>query len=148
MFGFCPDSSTLENLRHGQSLMRECDHGSIVQMHKWWQDQNTYYAFQSKAGAKWFANHGGPKRFMKMVEQCVPKKIRPPLADPFAVELCCHSCGKAFDATKKKHVVKICRCVCGTKVVHEECFMPDVCVFCKVNYSKVVREESLLSINV
>ena len=147
MLGFRPDRSTLENLLHGEQLMRECDHGSILQMQKWWQDQNTYYAFESKAGARWFANHGGPKQFMKMVEQCVPKKSRPPLADPFDVELLCHSCGKAFDLSKKKHVVQICRCVCGTKVAHEECFMPITCVFCNVKFSKVIREENLLRIN-
>ena len=147
MLGFRPDQSTLQNLEHGEQLMRECDHGSIVQMHKWWQDQNTYYAFESKAGARWFADHGGPKKFMKLVEEYVPQKTPPPLADPFDVELFCHSCGKAFDSTKKKHVVQICRCVCGTKVVHEDCFMPDTCVFCKVKMSKVIREENLLRIN-
>jgi len=147
MLGFRPDRSTYENWKHGEALMKECDHGSIVQIHKWFQDPTTYYAFQSKAGARWFADHGGPKKFMKIVEECVPKKTRPDLADPFSIELTCHSCGKAFDMTKKKHVVKICRCVCGTKVCHEDCFMPDTCVFCKVKMTKIVREESLLRIN-
>tara|TARA_B110000858_G_scaffold197568_1_gene259699 strand:+ start:1412 stop:1858 length:447 start_codon:yes stop_codon:yes gene_type:complete len=147
MLGFRPDRSTLENLLHGEQLLRECDHGSILQLQNWWQDPTTYYAFESKAGARWFAKHGGPKRFMKMVEQCVPKKTRPPLADPFAVELFCHSCSKIFDSTKKRHVVQICRCICGTKVTHEECYMPETCVFCNVKFSKVVREENLLRIN-
>jgi hypothetical protein len=147
MMGFRPDRSTRENLLHGKQLLLECDHGSIVQLQRWWQDPNTYYAFESKAGARWFAEHGGPKRFMKIVEQCLPKKVPPPLADPFAVELLCHSCGKAFDSTKKKHVVQICRCLCGTKTTHEECYMPQSCVFCKVEYTKVVREEDLLRIN-
>ena len=147
MLGFRPDRSTLQNLQHGEQLMQECDHGSILQMHRWWQQQDTYYAFESKAGAQWFASHGGPKKFLKMVEQCVPKKAPPPLANPFTVELFCHSCGKVFDDTKKKHVVQICRCICGTKVAHEECYMPGTCVFCKVKFTKVVREENLLRIN-
>ena len=147
MLGFRPDKSTFENFQHGEQLMRDCGHGSIIQIHKWFQDPTTYYAFESKAGARWFAEHGGPKRFMKMVEDCVPKKSRPPLADPYAVEMFCHSCGEPFDSTKKKHVVKICRCVCGTKVTHEDCFMPETCVFCKVKMSKVIRKENLLRIN-
>lgn len=77
MLGFRPDRSTLENLLHGEQLRRECGHGSILQLQNWWQDPTTYYAFESKAGARWFAEHGGPKRFMKMVEQCVPKKNAP-----------------------------------------------------------------------
>ena len=147
MLGFRPDKSTYENLKHGETLMSECDHGSIYQLQKWWQDPTTYYAFESKAGAKWFAEHGGPKKFMKIVEQCVPDKPRPALANPYEVELFCHSCGMPFDSVKKNQVVKICRCVCGTKVTHEDCFMPDTCVFCKVKMTKLIRNENLLRIN-
>tara|TARA_B110000858_G_C17787997_1_gene468229 strand:+ start:990 stop:1436 length:447 start_codon:yes stop_codon:yes gene_type:complete len=147
MFGFRPDKSTFENLRYGQQLMQKCNHGSVTQLQKWFQDPVTYYAFESKAGAKWFAEHGGPKKFMKLVEKYVPNKQPPPLADPYSVEMFCHSCGEAFESTKKKHLVKICRCVCGTKVTHEDCFMPETCVFCKVKMTKVVREEKLLCIN-
>ena len=60
MLGFRADRSTLENLLHGEQLMRECNHGSILQLQNWWQDPTTYYAFESKAGARWFAEHGGP----------------------------------------------------------------------------------------
>ena len=46
--GFRPDKGTLENLRHGEALMRECDHGSILQMHKWFQDQNSVMTITTK----------------------------------------------------------------------------------------------------
>ena len=148
MFGFCPDKSTFENLKHGEELLQQCDHGSVLQLHNWWQDPNMYYAFESKAGAKWLAEHGGPKRFLRMVESRLPNKKEPSLADPVCVETLCHSCSKPFDSTKKKLCVKICRCVCGTKVVHEDCFVPTVCPVCNVKMSKVVRKENLLKINV
>jgi len=147
MLGFCPDQSTFENLKHGEKLLQQCDHGSVIQLHQWWQDPNMYYAFETKAGAKWLAEHGGPKQFLNMVESRLPNKKKLALEDPFKVEMLCHSCSKPFDSTKKKVMVQICRCVCGTKVTHEDCFMPDDCPMCNVKMSKILRKEDLLKIN-
>ena len=32
-------------------------------------------------------------------------KTRPPLADPFSVELFCHSCGEAFDVNEEENIL-------------------------------------------
>lgn len=147
MLGFCPDKSTLENLKHGEELLKQCGHGSIIQIHKWWQDPNTYYAFQSKEGCRWLAKNGGPKKFLQMVEQHVPEVNRPALADPFHVELICHSCSKPFESTKKNLHVKVCRCICGTKIVHKHCFMPENCPICGVKMTTSISKKALLQIN-
>ena len=147
MLGFRPDKSTEENLRHGEELLKKCNHGSIYQLQKWWQDPNMYYAFESKAGARWLARHGGPPKFLAMVEAHMPERKHISIADPFSVQLKCHSCGQPFEETEKKMTVKICRCVCGTKVTHTDCFMPETCPLCNVKMSVVVRKEDLLKIN-
>ena len=147
MFGFCPDKSTFENFKHGEELLKQCGHGSILQLHNWWQDPNTYYAFQSKAGCRWLSKNGGPKKFIQMVEQYVPDLKTPALADPFQVELICHSCTNPLETTKKNTHVKVCRCLCGTKVVHKHCYMPEVCPVCSVTITTSISKKALLKIN-
>lgn len=143
MLGFVPENSTLENLRHGESLLRQCSHGSVYQIHKWWQDPNMYYAFESKQGARWMAEHGGPPKFMSMVEKVVPnRKHRPEVAEP-DFQPKCYSCGEAFEYFTKKIPIKVCRCMCGTRVVHPKCFMPVVCPVCNIKMSHSVRTEAI-----
>lgn len=145
MLGFLPESSTLQNLNHGKELLSCCNHGSVWQMHKWWQDPNMYYAFESKKGAQWFARHGGPKNFMKLVAETAPEKKIPKVPNPFKVEPMCHSCMKPFESFTKNIPLKIYRCMCGTKITHPTCFMPSVCPICGVTASVFTRNQSLLA---
>lgn len=145
MLGFLPENSTLQNLNHGKRLLSKCDHGSIRQIHKWWQDPNMYYAFESKKGAEWFARHGGPITFMKMVGENAPEKNTPKLPNPFTVQPKCHSCMKPFSSFTKTIPVVIYRCMCGTKIVHPGCFMPAECPICRVTASVFTREQSILA---
>ena len=85
MLGFVPENSTLQNLEHGNRLLQQCNHGSIRQIHNWWQDPNMYYAFESKKGAEWFAKHAGPPTFMSMVAENAPEPSVPKIANPFDV---------------------------------------------------------------
>ena len=143
MLGFLPEKSTQENLKHGQELMKQCAHGSLYQIHEWWQNPNMYYAFESKKGARWMAQHGGPPKFMSMVESVVPeKKARPKAADA-EFQPQCFSCGELFEYFTKKIPIKVCRCMCGTKVVHPKCFMPETCPVCNIKMSKKVRTEAI-----
>lgn len=143
MLGFLPESSTRQNLAHGQKLMQQCPHGSIFQISQWWQDPNMYYAFESKKGARWMADHGGPKKFMKMVEQVVPDKtFRPQIAEP-DLQPRCFSCNEPFEYFTKKIPIKVCRCMCGTRVVHPKCFMPVHCPVCNIKMSHSVRTEAI-----
>lgn len=143
MLGFLPENSTLQNLEHGKSLLSKCSHGSVQQIHEWWQDPNMYYAFESKRGARWMGEHGGPIRFMSMVESVVPEKIiRPETAVP-ELQPVCHSCGETFEYFTKPLLINICRCMCGTRAVHPKCFMPDTCPVCNIKMSKSLRKESI-----
>lgn len=144
MLGFLPENSTLQNLNHGKKLLLCCNHGSVLQIQRWWQDPNTYYAFESRNGALWFAEHGGPKNFMKTVAQTLPEIALPKLPNPFVVEPICHSCMKSFKSFTKEKPVKIYRCMCGTKITHTQCFMPAMCPICRVRASVSVRTQSLL----
>ncbi len=143
MLGFLPENSTRQNLDHGKHLMQQCQHGSIFQISEWWQDPNMYYAFESKKGARWMAAHGGPKKFMKMVEDVVPdKSFRPDIAKP-DFQPRCFSCGEAFEYFTKKIPIKVCRCMCGTRVVHPKCFMPITCPVCNIKMSHSIRTEAI-----
>ena len=145
MLGFVPEHSTQQNLKHGEKLLKQCNHGSIHQIHKWWQDPNMYYAFESKAGAEWFGKHGGPPNFMAMVADHAPSICVPKLPDPFKVEPVCYSCMKTFESFTKPIQIKVYRCMCGTKIVHPECFMPEDCPVCRVKASVFKREQSISS---
>lgn len=145
MLGFTPESSTRQNLQHGQKLLATCDHGCIQQIHKWWQDPNMYYAFETKEGAKWFGRHGGPTNFMNLVAKNAPTVKQPPLPDPYDVQPHCHSCMNPFKSFTKAIPVKVYRCMCGTKVVHPNCFMPEHCPICRIKASVFQREQSILS---
>ena len=104
-----------------------------------------YYAFGSKKGAQWFAEHGGPTKFMKLVIEHA-KEITPPhIKSPFKVEPICHSCSQTFDSFTKPIPIKVYRCMCGTKIVHPECFMPSQCPICRVTACVFKREQSILS---
>jgi hypothetical protein len=145
MLGFLPENSTQQNLQHGERLLRQCAHGSIRQIHKWWQDPNMYYAFETKKGAAWFAKHGGPPNFMSMVAENAAEPCAPGIANPFEAIPVCHSCMKPFDSFTKPIPILIYRCMCGTKIVHPGCFMPNVCPICRVKASMFTREQSILS---
>lgn len=143
MLGFLPENSTEQNLRHGHDLMKQCTHGSIFQISEWWQNPNMYYAFESKKGARWMAEHGGPPEFMKLVESVVPDKTsRPKLATP-EYQPKCYSCGEPFEYFTKKIPIKVCRCMCGTRVVHPKCFMPTTCPVCNIKMSHSTRTEAI-----
>ena len=145
MLGFLPENSTRQNLQHGHQLLKTCNHGSIRQIHAWWQDANMYYAFQSKAGAKWVAEHGGPPEFMSMVAEHAPTPSVPDLPNPFAVVPMCHSCMQPMDSFTKAIPLLVYRCMCGTKIVHPNCFMPKECPICRVKASMFKRQQSILS---
>lgn len=145
MLGFLPESSTKQNLEHGEKLLSKCNHGSIRQIHKWWQDPNMYYAFETKKGAEWFAEHGGPKNFMSLVAQKAPDITLPHIPNPCKVEPVCHSCMKPFESFTKPIPMLVYRCMCGTKIVHPDCFMPKDCPICRVKASMFKREQSILS---
>lgn len=145
MLGFRPENSTEQNLKHGEQLLTQCDHGSIHQIQKWWQDPNMYYAFETKKGAEWFGKHGGPTKFMNMVCKHVPEITPPPIKSPFKIEPFCHSCMQPFDSFTKPIPIKIYRCMCGTKIVHPSCFMPHQCPICRINACVFKREQSILS---
>lgn len=145
MLGFVPENSTRQNLKHGEKLLQQCEHGSIRQIHKWWQDPNMYYAFESKKGAEWFAKHGGPPKFMNIVAEGATKPDVPKLPNPFSVVPMCHSCMKPFDSFAKPIPMLVYRCMCGTKIVHPDCFMPSECPICRVKASMFKREQSILT---
>jgi len=145
MLGFTPENSTKQNLEHGVRLLALCNHGSIQQIHKWWQDPNMYYAFETKKGASWFGSHGGPTKFMDMVGTNAPDVEAPPLPNPFKVQPQCHSCMKSFKSFTKPMPIKVYRCMCGTKIVHPNCFMPDYCPICRIKASVFLREQSISS---
>lgn len=143
MLGFLPENSTLDNLKHGEKLLRECSHGSVYQIHEWWQNPNMYYAFESKRGARWMSEHGGPEQFMALVEKVVPdrKTTRKVLELDFTPR--CYSCSEPFEYFTKPIHIKVCRCMCGTRVTHPKCFMPKVCPVCCIEMSKSLRHEAL-----
>ena len=145
MLGFVPENSTTQNLEHGERLLRICNHGSIRQIHNWWQDPNMYYAFESKAGAEWVAKHGGPPTFMSMVAERAPKPSVPDLPNPFDVVPVCNSCMQPFESFTKPIPILVYRCMCGTKIVHPECFMPEECPVCRVKASMFKRQQSISS---
>lgn len=126
--------------------MRECDHGSVLQMHKWWQDRATYYAFETRGGAEWFAAHGGPPRFMRMVAEHLPSAERPKLASPFGAEPKCYSCGESFGSLHKKSKYAVHRCTCGTKITHVKCFMSTACPVCSTKMNTLEYELPLSKI--
>lgn len=143
MLGFLPESSTLQNLRHGEKLLKECSHGCVRQIHEWWQNPNMYYAFESKQGARWMSENGGPKQFLAMVEKVVSevkheRKVCTPDYTP-----CCFSCSEPFEYFTKPIHIQVCRCMCGTRVTHPKCFMPKVCPVCNIAMSKSLRHEAI-----
>ena len=132
MLGFAPEKGTKANLEYGESLMRELPHGSVLQMQRWWQDPMTYHAFETKAGARWFGQHGGPTTFMNVVQEYLPEGKRERFRSPMKVEPKCYSCGESFGSLSKKAKYSVHRCTCGSKYTHTGCFMPKVCPICTV----------------
>ena len=43
----------------------------------------------------------------------------------------------------KKIPIKVCRCMCGTRVVHPKCFMPITCPVCNIKMSQTTRTEAI-----
>ena len=146
MLGFSPEKGTRQNLAYGEALLRESDHGSVWQMHKWWQDRATYYAFETRAGAEWFGAHGGPPRFMRVVASRLPEAQRPKMASPFGVEPKCYSCGESFGSLHKRGKYTVHRCTCGSKITHTGCFMSTVCPICAVQINSLEYEVPLTKI--
>lgn len=144
MLGFLPENSTKQNLIHGEKLLEQCDHGSVKQIQTWWQDPNMYYAFESKKGAEWMAEHGGPEKFMNMVKDHCPTVCPPPIISPFKIEPVCYSCGETMNSLNKKMPLKVFRCMCGTKIVHASCFMPKVCPLCGIKATVFKREQTIM----
>ena len=144
MLGFLPENSTRQNLTHGEKLIEQCNHGSIKQIHAWWQDPNMYYAFESKKGAEWMAEHGGPQTFMRMVKEHCPAVRPPPMISPFKIEPVCYSCGESMHSVNKKMPLKVFRCMCGTKIVHATCFMPKSCPICGIQATVFHREQTIM----
>lgn len=145
MLGFTPENSTKQNLDHGKKLLTACDHMCIQQIHTWWQDPNMYYAFKTKKGAEWFGKYGGPTKFMEMVGENAPDVDIPPLPSPYKVQPQCHSCMKPFKSFTKPIPIKVCRCMCGTRIVHPSCFMPHQCPICRTKATIFQREQSISS---
>lgn len=146
MLGFFPEASTRENLRYGERLLNECDHGSVHQLVDFWQDPNMYYAFESKSGAEWISDVGrGPKRFMKLVADSMPpKKERPAVPRP-SCSVKCYSCGKHFESFTKPINFCIYRCMCtNQKVVHPKCFMNKACALCGTEYTVKKIQKKIL----
>lgn len=143
MLGFLPERSTKQNLEHGEALLRRCNHGSVHQIHEWWQNPNMYYAFETKEGARWMSEHGGPKRFLQLVESVVPEnKVERKVAVPEYTPRC-YSCSECFEYFTKPIQIQVCRCMCGTRVTHPKCFMPKVCPICNIKMSKSLRKEAI-----
>ena len=141
MLGFVPDVSMRDNLSHGQHLLDQCNHGSLNQIQKFWQDPNMYYAFESKAGAEWMAKHGGPPQFMQLVAATMPAKpCRNKVPRPCG-DVMCYSCGERFESFVKPIDFYIYRCMCNEKFVHKHCFMGKTCAWCGVEYTKKVCEQ-------
>jgi len=134
-----------QNLDHGEKLLAKCSHGCIQQIHNWWQDPNMYYAFETKEGARWFGKHGGPTKYMEIVGANAPDVEMPFLPNPYKVQPVCHSCMKPFESFTKPIHIKVCRCMCGTKIVHPNCFMPKECPICRIKSSIFQREQSISS---
>lgn len=146
MLGFTPENGTRGNLEYGESLMRESDHGSVKQMHAWWQDLMTYHAFKTKAGARWFGEHGGPKKFMRVVEEYLPSAERPHLPNPSKVEPKCFSCGESFGSLTKRGKYTVHRCTCGSKITHVGCFVSTVCPICCTKINALEYDTQLIKI--
>lgn len=140
MLGFVPDVSMRDNLDHGKRLIEECDHGSVHQLQKFWQDPNMYYAFQSRAGAEWMARHGGPPKFMRMVASALPIKPKKERVPRPCASVNCYSCGKKFESFVKPVDFCIYRCMCTQKIVHKKCFMGKICAWCGTEYTVKVCE--------
>lgn len=143
MLGFLPENSTKQNLDHGERLLGQCDHGSVLQIHEWWQNPNMYYAFESKRGAQWMSDHGGPKRYLEMVKSVLADPPPVPAIETPDYRPKCYSCGETFEYFTKAIEVKVCRCMCGTRVVHPKCFMPTTCPICNIKMSKSHRKEAI-----
>lgn len=143
MLGFAPEKGTAANLAYGKALMRESDHGSVLQMQRWWQDRAVYYAFETRGGAEWFGAHGGPPRFMEMVAARLPEAVRPKVVSPFGAEPKCYSCGESFGSLHKVGKYTVHRCTCGTKITHTGCFMHATCPICAVDVNSLEYEVAL-----
>ena len=141
MLGFLPDASTRDNLEHGKKLLGQCSHGSIQQIHDWWQDPNMYYAFKSRKGALWMSENGGPSRFMRMVAQNTPEVKAPIDCGGIDATVRCYSCEEAFSSFVKPIDFCVYRCMCPQKVTHVGCFMGEVCAWCGTQYTKKTCEQ-------
>ena len=83
--------------------------------------------------------------FMSMVAENAPEISVPKVPNPFDVVPTCHSCMKPFESFTKPIPVLVYRCMCGTKIVHPDCFMPKECPICRVKASVFKREQSISS---
>lgn len=145
MIGFSPYVSTEHNLKHGNKLIQECDHPTVRQIQEWWQDRNTYYAFESHEGALWWGKHGGPKKFCTLLASKLPYKPPPKISSPLGIELKCYSCEEHLENMHKNMSFKIHRCPCGSKFTHKKCFMPNTCPVCGTDYAITTHETTIAS---
>lgn len=145
MFGFSPHVPMRQNLEHGKQLLLQCNEDTVAQVNEWWQNRNTYYAFESKEGALWWGSHGGPEKFCTLLASKIKyKEKRNKILSPLGIEVQCYSCESKLDIHKQCPFT-ICRCPCGSKFVHKKCFMPKSCPICGVEYAKTHHETKIIN---
>lgn len=114
----------------------------------WTQDPDALYAFESSAGAAWWAEHGGPKALCKVLQARKTHTERAPIPVARPQAPTCFACDTPLCDTLLEPVETIVvKCGCRSKIIHTKCadmFERTVCVFCDMKYSMCTQKGRLL----
>jgi hypothetical protein len=114
----------------------------------WTQDPDVCYAFESSAGAAWWARHGGPQSLCKTLEARHVPTSRPPVPVAQPQAPLCFACSTPLCGTMLEPLESIVvKCGCRSKIIHTGCahmFDNISCVFCEQPYSTCPRAGRLL----
>ena len=116
----------------------------------WTNDPDVMYAFESRAGAVWWRQHGGPPGLCNLLKgrhktlplpQVPTAKLQSPM---------CFACNKSLCATLQDTVrCVVVKCGCRSRVIHIGCtilFEEQECVLCEKQFSMCVRDGPLLTV--
>ena len=150
MLGFVPGRSAGEYHTHADKLLMESNDARVRQICEWWQTPECWYAFESREGAKWWGENGGPTEYCKALSETMPELSSNVEYVSIELRSPCFFCAQdMFKNMEEKQELTVMSCICSTWYMHNQCrdkFTFPRCFKCNGLYSDTIIKESLQNI--
>ncbi len=117
----------------------------------WTNDPDVCYAFESRAGAAWWQEHGGPPGLCSLLKTRHARPLPPSVPTAKVQSPMCFACDQALCETLQDNIVcTVIKCGCRSRVIHTRCtemFNGLDCVHCDQRYSMCVRKGPLITVH-